>query len=659
MNLHIDIETYCDLDLSDVGVYKYVEHPSFEVLLIAWAIDDGQVHLEDLATNDDRISQDFLRAYIKADMLCAHNAAFERIALNKAFESSKDVPINRWRCSMIKAAYCGLPLKLEDVSKALKFGEDKAKLAEGKALVRYFCKPCKPTKSNEGRTRNLPRHDPEKWEKFVQYCKQDVVAERAVDDALVNYSLPEFEKKLYILDQMINDRGIKVDIQFARNAYNIDSTEAEVLSEELKRLTGVDNPNSPAQLKEWLSNQTGKEITTLAKDTIDPLIQELGEGTVSEVLRLRQMSSKTSTKKYKTMLECACDDGRARGLFQFYGANRTGRWAGRLIQLQNLPQNHLGALETARSIVAKGEYETLKMCYDNVSDTLSQLIRTAFVASPGNTFAVADFSAIEARVIAWYANEKWRLKVFETHGKIYEASAALMFGVPIESVTKGSDLRAKGKVAELALGYQGAVGALTQMGGEQMGLSEKEMKAIVYKWRKANPNIVTLWGEVNNAAQYAMEHPNRPVTLKYYKNLTFEYDKTALTLQLPSGRKLFYWDPRVKPDGGIKYQGMNQTTKQWTWIDTYGGKFVENLVQGTARDLLADAMIRAYVAEFDIVMHVHDEMVCEVPADTTNPILTPEKHLKDLENIMSEPVSWAEGLPLAADGYITPFYKKD
>ncbi len=581
----------------------------------------------------------------------AHNANFERNCF-KAI--GIDVPIDQWYCSAIKAGYCGFPLGLAMVSEAMKL-EEKGKLSTGKALIRFFSCPIKPTDKNGMRTRNFPIHDLEKWEEYKRYCINDVEAEREIGERLKGYEIPAFERELYILDQQINDRGILVDLSMAENALAINAENVVKVIEKLNTLTGLQNGKSSAQLSKWLSDAMQKDIKSVAKKSIAEFLDAAPEH-VLEALKLRGEATKTSIKKYASMLACACDDQRARGLFQFYGANRTGRWAGRLIQLQNLVRNHLENLEMARTITASGDYDLLSMLYDDISSVLSQLIRTAFIAKPGHTFPVADFSAIEARVIAWLANEKWRLDVFNTHGKIYEASAAMMFGVPIEQVTKGSEYRAKGKIAELALGYQGALGALKKMGGEEEGLSDIEMETIVKKWRAKSPCIVALWTAVENAAIRAIK-TKKLVVLDQYRKLAFEYDGKALTIQLPSGRKLFYQTPELSVNKwgreSIKYKGVDQITKKWWWVDSYGGKFVENIVQAIARDLLAYSMIELDKQGFKIVMHVHDEVVCEQHEDSA------EVLLMSMCDIMGQEVPWAKGLPLKADGYITPFYKKD
>lgn len=650
--LHIDIETYSSIDIMTAGAYKYCESIDFEILMIAYAFDDEPIRMIDLALGD-KLPQEFLDALMDPSVeKHAHNANFERNAFRAI---GYDVPIEQWHCSAVKAAYCGLPLSLAMVSEALKL-EEKGKLSTGKALIRFFSVPVKPTKANGMRVRNFPEHDMQKWEEFKLYCINDVEAEREIGKRLEAYVIPDFERANYILDQQINDRGILVDINMAKNAYHIDELHSSVMTDQLIKLTGLENPNSPAQLKEWLSLAMGKEITTLAKEAMDALVEEAESEAVKEVLSLRRKSSKSSTKKYAAMLNCACHDDRVRGLFQFYGANRTGRWAGRLVQMQNLPQNHIKELELARSLIASGDYETATMFYDDISNVLSQLIRTTFIAKKKCTFAVADFSAIEARVIAWLADEKWRLDVFATHGKIYEASASMMFNVPIENITKGSELRDKGKISELALGYQGALGALRQMGGEKMGLSDTEMERIVNLWRGKNPRIVKLWNGVNEAAIRAVKS-RKPVILKEFRNLKFDYNGEVLTIKLPSGRKLFYQQATTTTNRfgqeAVKYKGLDQVTKKWWWIDSYGGKFVENIVQATARDLLAYSMQKLDKAGFSIVMHVHDEVVAEVDKSKG------EEMLDRMCEIMGTEVPWAKGLPLKADGYITDFYKKD
>ena len=650
--LHLDVETYSSVDLTKSGAYKYCESKDFELLLLAWAFGDNDVQAVDVKQGE-QIPEEVLEALTDPCVTkIAHNANFERLVFRSI---GIDVPIEQWRCSATKAAYCGLPLSLGAISKALQLGE-KGKMSEGRALIRFFCIPCKPTKKNGGRERNLPEHDPEKWETFKKYCARDVEAEHEIWARLERYAIPHSEEILYRLDQKINDRGVLIDLELARAAQAIDNAQRDELLQRQKHITCLPNPNSASQLKGWLSAAKRRDIKSLAKAALQKLIDEERDATVKEVLVLRQKASRTSTKKYVSMEACACSDSRARGLFKFYGASRTGRWAGRLIQLQNLKRNYIDGLSTARQAVKTGDLGTFRMLYKDVTDTLSQLIRTALIASPGKTFAVADFSAIEARVIAWLAGEQWRLDVFQTHGKIYEASAAKMFGVPIESIDKGSSLRAKGKVAELALGFQGSVGALKEMGGEEMGMCENDMRAVVESWRLANPKIVELWQACEYNAKHAMHNQNKTVVSKC-RRLGFRYDGLTLRVLLPSGRCLFYYEPKMKKNRfgrpAIAYKGTDQITRKWGYLETYGGKLVENIVQGVARDLMAYALLRLDAAGFDIVMHVHDEAGCEVslssaPAD-----------LGKMTKIMGGAPQWAQGLPLGADGYITPFYRKD
>lgn len=651
-HLHIDIETYSSVDITSAGAYKYAESLDFEILMIAYAFDDEEVEIIDFAQGEI-MPQRLVEALRNPEILkFAHNANFERTCLKQI---GLDIPIEQWRCTAVMSAYCGLPLHLDGVSKALDLGEF-SKDAVGKSLIKYFSMPIKPTKVNGGRTRNFPHHDLEKWENFKNYCKQDVVAEREIECRLLKYEMPQSEIDNYILDQKINDRGILIDLEMASNAYDIDQKYTEEITKELQDLTGVENPNSALQLKSWLGVEMQRDVETLSKTVMPELINEAGKGSnAAKVLSLRAKNSKTSVKKYTAMLNCACDDNRAHGLFQFYGANRTGRWAGRLIQLQNLPQNHIDDLELARDAVLSGDYTYINMLYDDIGSILSQLIRTAFIAKENHTFAVADFSAIEARVIAWLAGEQWRLDVFQTHGKIYEASASMMFGVPIEQIGKGSDLRQKGKVAELALGYQGGVGALKTMGGERMGLSESEMKSIVDKWRKANPAIVELWGDIEICANRCVKTGRQQIS--DFRGLVFETDGNVMTIELPSGRKLFYQQPIIgknrfdKPS--LMYMGMDQVKKTWGRVETYGGKLVENIVQAIARDILADSMLRLDKEGFDIVGHVHDEVIAEVEADKST------EKLNEMCDIMTSQIKWAKGLPLGADGFLTKYYKKD
>lgn len=650
-HLHIDIETFSSVDIRKSGLYKYIASDDFEILLIAYAFGDEEVQCIDLAKGDE-IHLDFLQALQdKNTVRHAHNAAFERLSLNKVF--GLELGPEDWVCSMAKSAYCGLPLALGSVAQFLKL--ETQKVAEGKALINFFSKPCKPTKSNEKRTRNLPEHDPEKWESYKLYCMMDVEVERNIVHTLNVYEFPEIERRIYLMDQAINDRGILVDLQFAINAKDMNETYTDLLKAEVGEITGLKNPNSVKQLKEWLSEKSGEIVEDLTKAAIPILIEENSCPEIDFVLKARQQLSKSSTKKYDAMASCAGDDNRIRGLFQYYGANRTGRWAGRLVQLQNLPQNHIPDLELARGLVLQNDLEAAELLFGNVPDTLSQLIRTAFVAPEGKILAVADFSAIEARVIAWLAQEQWRLDVFETHGKIYEASASKMFNVPIESIEKGSEMRTKGKIAELALGYQGALGALKSMGGESMGLDDQEMRQIVRVWRQSNSRITQLWNNFEECAMAAVKYGSESRS-KYF-DLTFRLEGDNLTIELPSGRKLFYLEPRLGKNKfgsmNITYLGNDQGTKQWIRVDTYGGKLTENIVQAVARDALAHSMLALVDEGFALTMHVHDEVVAEIDIEDSK-----EKY-EQIISILDRPISWAPGLTLRADGYLTPFYKKD
>lgn len=650
--LHLDIETFSSVDIRKSGAYKYCQSFDFEIILLAYAFDNDTINIIDLYRED--FPEEFIEALHDPKVeKHAHNANFERNAFRAI---GHDIPTGQWHCSAVKSAYCGLPLSLGGVSEALEL-EEKGKLSTGSALIRYFCIPCKPTKTNGKRFRNMPEHDMEKWEEFKRYCINDVEAEREIGRLLSDYEIPHQERHMYLLDQEINDRGIKVDEEFVTSALHIDAIHSEILGNEIKDLTGVSNPNSAAQLKKWIGEAMGREIKSLAKDVIPDLIEVAESDTVRQVLKLRQKASKTSIKKYDAMLNCVCESGRVHGLFQFYGANRTGRWAGRLVQLQNLPQNHIENLDLARDTILTRDYELATLLYGNVSGTLSELIRTAFVAKKGYTFAVADFSAIEARVIAWLAGEEWRMEVFRSHGKIYEASASKMFSIPIEEITKGSGERQKGKIAELALGYGGSVGALMQMGGESMGLGEAEMRGIVHRWRKSNPAIVLLWTRLEQASIRAVKTRSK-VILKNLKGMAVESDGKVFTILLPSGRKLYYQSPSIgRNQWGaecLMYKGTVQATRKWGNIDTYGGKLTENVIQAIARDLLAFSMINLNSSGFGIVMHVHDEAVAEVPKGGTE-----DKELDRMCHIMSKAPEWAQDLPLTADGYITDYYRKD
>lgn len=648
--LAIDIETYSGVDLIKSGVYKYAEADDFTILLIGFSWDGEEPGVLDLAQNPDQSYLEVVKEALvnPAILKTAFNANFERTCLSAFF--GIELPAEQWECTMVKASMLGLPLSLDMVSKALNLSEKKD--AAGKALIKYFSCPCKPTKSNGERTRNLPEHAPDKWQEYIDYCRQDVRTELAIREKINFFEIPDEEKKLWCLDQRINDRGILLDREFVNAAIEISRLNTIKLEAEAVSLTGLDNPNSAAQLKSWLSAETGSEVATLRKGDIPELLASTDCDTVTRVLNSRQEMSKTSVKKYEAMRKGICADSRVRGLLQFYGANRTGRWAGRLVQVQNLPQNHLADLDLARGVVRGGDVESVELLFGNVPDTLSQLIRTAFVAPTCHSFIVADFSAIEARVIAWLANEKWRLDVFNTHGKIYEASASQMFKVPIESVTKGSALRQKGKVAELALGYQGGPNALITMGALKQGLTEEELPKLVAMWRNANKQIVRLWNVVEEAAIETVT-TGQPIQIMH--GIRFSVERGILFIQLPSGRRLSYLRPKMKPgkfgNDALTYEGLDQTTKQWKIQDTYGGKLVENIVQAIARDCLAVAMLRLDDAGFKIVMSVHDEVVIEESDSRVR--------LAEVNEIMGTPIPWAKGLPLTADSYETKFYKKD
>ncbi|CZR82909.1 dna-directed dna polymerase i [Clostridioides difficile] len=649
--LSIDIETYSDLDIKKVGVYRYVDSANFEILLFAYAFDNEEVKVIDLV-NDEELPKEVIEALNDNKVIkSAFNANFERTAISKFLNIN--LKPNEWSCTMIKALTLGLPGSLDSVSKALKFNEDKQKMKEGKALIQYFCKPCKATKVNKGRTRNLPIHDMEKWNKFKEYCKQDVVVEREIRNKLSKYKTTEREIKLWYLDQRINDTGIKVDTELIENAIECDKRYTEKLTKEAIKITGLNNPNSPAQLKKWLSDKVGFEITSLTKESIPEILKQVDDENVVRILELRKLMSKTSIKKYEAMKLAKGNDNRVRGLLQFYGANRTGRWAGRLVQVQNLPQNHIEDLDLARNLLKEGDFDLIELLYDSVPDVLSQLIRTAFIPSEGHRFIVSDFSAIEARVIAWLAGEKWRLDVFNSHGKIYEASASQMFKIPIENIKKGSELRQKGKLAELSNGYGGSVGALISMGAIKMGLKEEELQPIVTAWRNANPNITKFWWDVDKAAKKAIK--DRTI-VKLQHGIKFIYNPGVLFIELPSSRRLSYLRPKIEPHttfsgDKITYEGMEQTSKQWKRIDTYGPKLVENIVQATARDCLREAMFNVTDAGYSIVMHVHDELVIDVDKKGGS--------LEEVNSIMGKEISWAKGLPLKADGYECDYYKKD
>lgn len=655
-NLFIDVETYSSVDIKESGAYKYIESPDFEILIIGYALDDGPVKIVDLAQGEE-MPEEFEEALLDPDCVkVAHNAVFERLSFKHI---GYNVPAEQWYCTSVKAAYCGLPLSLDGVSKALNLTDKK--LDTGKALIKYFSCPCKATRVNGMRTRNYPEHAPEKWEMYKEYNKYDVLAEREIFKRLEAYIIPDIERKMYALDQNINDRGILVDMELAESAIAVDNTYTSILTQHAQQLTGLENPNSPVQIRQWIEKTTGCVVMSLSKETMPDLMKEFVDyPDVIELLNIRKKLSKTSIKKYYAMLNCAMKDHRVRGTFQFYGANRTGRWAGRLLQLQNLSKNHISHIEVPREMIRARDWESVEMMYDDVADILSQLVRTALIASPGKVFSVADFSAIEARVISWLANEKWRMDVFRGDGKIYEATGAKMFNVPISAITKGSVLRDKSKISELALGYEGSLGALKRMGGERMGLSDTEMMSLVRKWRMANPAIVDMWKEIDEASKEAVRY-RRPVTCTC-RNIIFDCDGEFMTIQLPSGRKLFYYHPRFKdkkigrstmPTQVLCYEGVVQETKQWGEIDTYGGKLTENIVQAISRDLLGNSMLNLENSEYYPVCHIHDECLVEVPEENA------KEYYEEMVYIMSTPPDWASDLPLRADGYTTPFYLKD
>ncbi len=658
--LSIDLETFSDIDISKSGVYKYAESDRFEILLFGVSIDGGPVQVYDLICGD-RIPDEILSALTDESVTkCAFNASFERICLSNWLKRSHpeyflgySIPEDpagqylspeSWKCTMIWSAYMGLPLSLESVGAVLKLQNQKLK--EGKDLIRYFCTPCRPTKANGGRTRNLPQHDREKWMRFKEYNLRDVEAEMAIKKRLANYPVPDFIWDEYHLDQEINDRGIALDMNIVRNAISFDGRSRETLTTSMQAITGLENPNSVQQMKQWLADH-GVKADTLDKKAVKELIRNSDNQTVQTALMLRQQLAKSSVKKYLAMQNAVCRDGRARGMFQFYGANRSGRWAGRLIQLQNLPQNHLPDLEQARQYVNDGDYEMLELLYDSVPAVLSELIRTAFIPRPGYKFIVSDFSAIEARVLAHLAGETWRSRVFAEGKDIYCASASQMFGVPVEKHGINSHLRQKGKIAELALGYGGSIGALKSMGALEMGLSEEELQPLVNSWRASNPMITAFWWDVDRAVKTAITQ-RIPTEVR---SIRFFYKSGMLFIQLPSGRRLSYVKPRIGINqfGGesVTYEGVG-ATKKWERIESYGPKFVENIVQAISRDILCNAM--KTLRHCFIVGHVHDELIIEC---------SPGVDLKAVCEQMGRSPDWMPDILLRADGYETQFYKKD
>ena len=658
-SISIDIETYSDRDLKKCGVYKYAESPNAELLLFGYSINKGPVTVIDVAQGEE-VPEYILKALTDDNIIkWAYNASFERIFLSVwlkrnypqyfvSYSIDEDTVSNylnpsAWRCSLVWGAVMGLPLSLKGIGAVLKL--DEQKMSEGSDLIRYFCVPCKPTKSNGGRTRNLPEHAPEKWATFVAYNKRDVEVELSIKEKLKNFPVPEFLWDEYHLDQEINDRGIGVDMKLVTNAIAFDERSKGTISSQMKDMTDLENPNSVVQMKAWLA-ENGMETETLGKKAVAELMKNAPES-LAQVLALRQQLAKSSVKKYQAMENAVCDDGRVRGMFQFYGANRTGRWAGRIVQLQNLPQNHMGDLAEARELVRQGDYDSVEMLYDDIPDTLSQLIRTAFIPKPGYKFYVADFSAIEARVIAHLAGESWRADVFKNGGDIYCASAEQMFHVPVKKHGVNGHLRQKGKIAELALGYGGSVGALKAMGALEMGLSEDELQPLVDAWRASNPNIVQLWWDVDTAVKTAVSMHTASET----HGIKFVWRSGMLFVYIPSGRRLCYVKPKMGQNkfgcDSITYEGVG-STKKWERLESYGPKFVENIVQAISRDLLMNAM--ETLSHCFICGHVHDELIIECREDVS---------LDELCKQMARVPDWMPGILLRADGYITPWYRKD
>ena len=661
-HLSIDIETYSSVPIAKAGLYKYAQSPDFEILLFAWSWDFGPVQICDLTT-ENQLPESVLKALPDPEIQKhAYNAAFEWYCLSRYLGAM--LPISQWRDTMLHALYCGYPASLDAAGKALGLSEDKRKLQTGKALIRTFCVPCKPTARNGGRTRVLPGHEPEKWELFKQYNQQDVVTEMEIERRLSFWPVPDEIQRQWEQDITINERGVGLDTQLVEGALECSEITTARLTKEAVSLSGLDNPNSVSQLTSWLESETGFEIDSLTKSAVSGLLnRNLESENVRRMLEIRQELGKTSVKKYAAMETAVCEDNRVRGLLQFYGANRTGRWAGRIIQPQNLPRTRLhGAeLSAARSWVKKREVDKIDLLAGPVPDILSQLIRTALVPAPGKRFIDADFSAIEARVIAWLAGEEWVLDVFRTHGKIYEACASQMFGVPIEKIKKGNpeyELRQKGKVATLALGYQGSTGALINMGALEMGIPEEELPDIVQRWRASNKRIQDLWYSMENAAVDTVKTGRTNAVRGLLLRIEGNRERYFLTIQLPSGRKLFYAQPKLGQNRfgreSLQYLGMNQTTKKWEAIETYGGKLVENCVQAVARDCLAENIGKLEASGCPVVFHVHDEVIIE--KEISGPV---EKELERVCEIMSQPIPWAPGLPLNADGWVGDYYTKD
>lgn len=648
--LRVDLETFSSVDITKAGAYAYVDSDDFEILLFGYAFDDDPVTVIDLASGE-RIPYPVMGAISDPTIIKkAYNANFERLCLSKYY--GKHLNRAQWRCTAVAASYLGLPGTLDGVAKELKLTEGKD--PKGKALIKYFSMPCKPTKVNGGQTRNMPSDNPEKWAEYIEYCRQDVIVEREIDKKVSRFPVPESEWDLWILDQKINDRGVRIDPLLVANAIECDAEDKVLLKEEMTRITGVANPNSDAQIKGWFAAQGIEGVNSLTKESI-PLLLERGLTPLARrVLELRVLLNKTSVRKYDAMQRSLCKDWRVHGMLKFYGANRTGRWAGRIVQLQNLPRNDIKDLDLARDMLRSGEYDMIDMLYGSRSHLLSQLIRTALMPSTGNRFIVSDFSAIEARVLAWLAGEEWVLDVFRTHGKIYEASASQMFNVPLEKIKKGNpeyELRAKGKVAVLALGYNGGPKALEAMGALKQGLKEEELQPIVDKYRAANPKIVQFWKDIESAAIRSMQNQT---TVPLQHGMAFIWESGILFFRLPSGRRLAYFKPRLEEGNfgkqQLSYDGITDKGI-WGTVRTYGGKLTENITQAVARDCLAESMIRLDAAGYDIAFHVHDEVVADMPVGRGS--------VEEMAEIMGNPISWCKDLPLGAEGYECEFYKKD
>ena len=651
--LSIDLETYSEIDIAKCGSFRYIDDESFEILLLGYAFDDEPVTVIDL-TADEEVPADFLAALYDPEVTkTAWNCAFERFGLWKHF--GRYCPPEQWSDTMILSAVCGLPLGLGEAGKALRLEADEAKDREGKALIRYFCSPCRPTKVNGGRTRNLPQHDTDKWELFIEYNRQDVVAERTIRKRLLRWEPDSLEHRFWCLDARINERGMRVDRELVHNAIAMDARYKAELTEQAVAISGLENPNSVAQIKQWLLEQEGIEVPSLNKKVVAEVVSQLNSERAKQFMALRTRLAKSSTKKYEAMERSACADAHIKGCFQFYGANRTGRFAGRLVQLQNLPQNHMEDLAVARSLVRDNDYETVRLLYDSVSDTLSELIRTALIPEPGHRFIVADFSAIEARVIAWVAGEQWRLDVFRNGGDIYCASASQMFHVPVVKHGENGHLRQKGKIAELALGYGGGANALKAFGADKMGMTEEEMVNTVDLWREASPRVCALWRALERAAIRCVVHKTPQVST--IGGIRFEMECGILWMTLPSGRRIAYYGAEYGPSRfhrdrrALSYMGVDQKTKRWGRVETWGGKLAENVTQATARDCLRDTMLALEDAGYDIRAHVHDEVIISEPRDG--------RTVEDVSAIMGRELPWASGLPLRGDGYACDFYMKD